>query len=267
MVGGIVYAVVRIYLRLRGVAISKGVKSQSIHVRCENKGTLKLSDGVRVDRGNRIVALSRTCLTIGRNSTMNRNNQIYGDVSIGAYCVLASNIFLSSRSHNYRRSFDPIQVQDADYRQSRLIVIENDVWIGVNVFIARGVFIAKGVVLSANSTVVNDITEPFSIFKNGNIDSTLEGRVESIWRWVLRGGKFLNEFEFDTDGFAILYLPKGSSVKLMFNKISDVRIYSEIYLEGYTYQDLDRSLYHIPHDFNYNLIVIKGHAQVYRLFD
>lgn len=267
MVGGIVYAVVRIYFRLRGVTISKGVKSQSLHVCCENKGILKLSHGVRVDRGNRIIALSGSCLTIGRNSTMNRNNQIYGDVSIGAYCVLASNIFISSRSHNYRRSFDPIQVQDTEFRQSRFIVIENDVWIGVNVFIARGVFIAKGVVLSANSTVVNDITEPFSIFKNGNIYSTLEGRVESIWRWVLRGGKFLNEFEFDTDGLAILYLPKESSVKLMFNKISDVRIYSEIYLDGYTYQDLDRSLYNIPHDFDYHLIVIKGHAQVYRLFD
>jgi len=145
-------------------------------------------------------------------------------------------------------------------------VIENDVWIGVNVFVASGVYIAKGVVLSANSNVLNNITEPFSIYRNGNLHPTIEGRKESLWRWVLRGGKYLNEAEFDTDGFAILYLPKEVSVNLILNKVNEIRIYSEVHLDGYVYKELDRSLYNIPDDFNFKIVVIYGFAKVSRLF-
>lgn len=244
------------------------VKSKSFFLCARQNGFIELGNDVRLESGSRFMAYSSNQILVGRSSTFNRNCQIYGDVMIGAYCVFASNIFISSRSHNYRKSFDPIQHQDRLGVTSSEVIIENDVWVGVNVFIKKGVYIAKGAVLTANSVILNDILEPFTVSNGVSIKSSLEGRRgNAIWRWVLRGGKWLNDTEVETDGNIILYLDKKKELMLHLNDCKSVQIFSEVELSNYDFLSLNRKDIGVPDGFNYKLIQIIGYAKITRLYN
>lgn len=97
--------------------------------------------------------------------------KILGSVSIGKYCILAPDIFISSGNHYYKESpFITIRQQDSERSHLiestantlKSIIIEEDCWIGKNVFIASGVYIGRGAIIGTNSIVKNDIL-PYSI--------------------------------------------------------------------------------------------------------
>ena len=109
-------------------------------------------------------------VSIGDQTSIRDRTVVLGNVSIGRYCVLSYNIYLSSGRHEFRKlPYALIRDQDDMVRglgesdASRdAIVIEEDCWIGINVVIQPGVRIGRGCVVGANAVVTKDLP-PYSV--------------------------------------------------------------------------------------------------------
>lgn len=97
---------------------------------------------------------------IGNNVWLGKNIEIdaTGGVSIGDSSILAQNICIMTRTHNYNSDdlealpFDNIMLISS-------VIIEEYVWIGRNVSILPGVRIGKGAVIGAFSVVSKDVPD------------------------------------------------------------------------------------------------------------
>ncbi|EME5357385.1 hypothetical protein N0603_26015 [Pseudomonas aeruginosa] len=126
-------------------------------------GEIILSEGVWVNDHVEINSTRR--VSIGMGTTLQRNVTINGEVSIGAECLFAPNVFISSTSHVYdyhpmlsiREQERRISREEFLQRYNKPILIGDDVWLGANVVLMPGVTIGSHVVVGANSVVNIDI--------------------------------------------------------------------------------------------------------------
>ena len=95
---------------------------------------------------------------------------------IGKFCSIASFVRINPGNHptytrvaqhhfTYRSELFGLGSNDTDFfawRESRLVTIENDVWIGHNASIMPGVTIGNGAVIGTGSVVTKDVA-PYSI--------------------------------------------------------------------------------------------------------
>ena len=109
-------------------------------------------------------------VSIGDQTSIQDRTVILGNVSIGRYCVLSYNIYLSSGRHEFRK-LPYALIRDQDDMARGLgesdasrdgIVIEEDCWIGINVVIQPGVRIGRGCIVGANAVVTKDLP-PYSV--------------------------------------------------------------------------------------------------------
>jgi maltose O-acetyltransferase len=82
-------------------------------------------------------------------------------VSIGNYCWIGGNIY-----DNDAHSIDAIQrrprLAEASKVRSAPVIIEDDVWVGLNAIILKGVTLHQGAIVGAGAVVSNDVP-PFTI--------------------------------------------------------------------------------------------------------
>lgn len=150
---------------------------------------------VHTYRHNRVVIKAFT--------TINDNCKIIGNIIIEKYCLLASNIFLSSGEHiAFEKPEFLIKDQDLLFPHiDKTIRIEEDCWIGWGVVIMPGVTIGKGAVIGANAVVTKDVF-PYTV--NAGIPAKeLRKRLQFI-----PPGKIL----FNNDN-ALPYLYRGFALK------------------------------------------------------
>lgn len=92
-------------------------------------------------------------------------------VSIGNYVIISNNVIISdNNSHptSYLKRREMLEsgeygeLWDWSNSKSQKIIIEDDVWIGRNVFILKGVTIGKGSIVASASVVTKDIP-PYSL--------------------------------------------------------------------------------------------------------
>lgn len=96
---------------------------------------------------------------IGNNTIIGLSNVIIGPVIIGNGVMLAQNIVVSGLNHGY----EAIDISPSEQTvTTKLITINDDVWIGANAVITAGVTIGKHAVIGAGSVVVKDIP-PYSV--------------------------------------------------------------------------------------------------------
>lgn len=107
--------------------------------------------------------------TIGNYSYISRNSNIH-NCEIGKFCSIGPNVtigfgnhptnFLSTSPVFYENSkrFDLFS-EELIYDGKACVIIENDVWIGANVFIKNGITIRNGAIIGAGAVVLNDVPE------------------------------------------------------------------------------------------------------------
>jgi virginiamycin A acetyltransferase len=117
-------------------------------------------------------------VVIGRNSYINSGTVIYtgNGVTIGEHVLIAANCTLAPVNHQYGSRNQPIASQG--FAPSRGgIIIEDDVWIGVNSVILDGSIIRKGCVIGALSLVRGEL-EPYGIYAGNPLVKLGERRDE-----------------------------------------------------------------------------------------
>ncbi|HXX74280.1 MAG TPA: acyltransferase [Nitrospiraceae bacterium] len=129
----------------------------------------RVGESVHIGRECEIVP--RSLVDIGDVTSIQDRCMIHGDVSIGRFCSLSLNVFISSGTHcfdlypeMFMKDQDLIWVSRPELvmRYSKGIRIEDDCWLGINSVILPGTTIGKGAIVGANSVVSSDVP-PYTV--------------------------------------------------------------------------------------------------------
>lgn len=156
-----------------------------------------LGNGVQINRRNMIVGS-----TIG-NYTYTGANTVIKKAKIGKFCSVSWNVSITGNQHDYHGvsmhpfvrlpSFGFVEECKGQELDSEIVLIGNDVWIGMNACILPGVKIASGSIVGAGGVVTKDVP-PYAIVA-GNPARVLKYRfskdiIEELmeirwWDWSL----------------------------------------------------------------------------------
>lgn len=123
-----------------------------------SKNKIVLKNDVHISRGC-VLRMSAECkgdLTIEDHVHISQNSYINanGGVWIGKNCLFGSNVSIISSNHNYKDPNTSIRLQGTTERE---VIIEEDVWLGINSSVMPGVTIGKGAVIGAGAVVTKNI--------------------------------------------------------------------------------------------------------------
>jgi acetyltransferase-like isoleucine patch superfamily enzyme/putative flippase GtrA len=112
-----------------------------------------------VQHGVTIVSANR--LRVGKHFGCNTGSYInaVGEITIGDYVLIGSNVTLSSGMHPIEGRMPPVFARPTIPKP---IHIEDDVWIGAGAVILPGVILRRGSVIGANAVVTRD-TQEYSV--------------------------------------------------------------------------------------------------------
>ena len=110
---------------------------------------------------------------IGNNSGIGLNACIYGPVEIGDNVMMAPDCIIYVRNHKHDLIDIPMCEQGST--EEKLVVIEDDVWIGGRVIILPGIKIGRGAIIGAGSVVTKNVA-PYTIV-GGNPAKKIGSRI------------------------------------------------------------------------------------------
>lgn len=99
-------------------------------------------------------------LTIGDNSGVGVDCEIYGPVTIGDNVMMGPEVVIFTSDHEYSRTDIPMMEQGNGPVEP--VSIGNDCWIGRRAMIMPGVHIGDGCVIGAGAVVTKDVP-PYSV--------------------------------------------------------------------------------------------------------
>ena len=208
----------------------------------------KISTGRSVWLSSDIEIETDTEVCIGARTTIQRRCTVIGSTYIGADCILAPDVFISSGTHPFRHQpHQSIREQERQIISSgdlqglldRPVWIQDDCWLGVHAVINPGVTVGKGSVVGANAVVTRDVP-PYSVVAGSparviNLrlawipPQSVDLRDETEWIYVLSGTTARNalgglkgaQFD-DRAGLCIaLGMPTGPArVKICFEAVT-----------------------------------------------
>lgn len=125
----------------------------------QNVITLRYSIDITSDV--KILSHMPKSITVGKYSYIGSGALIHGEVSIGSYTMLSTNVSIVGRDHDFSIVGAPIIFSGRP--DQKKTYIGNDVWIGHKVIIMSGCSIGDGAVVAAGSIVTKDIP-PFQVY-------------------------------------------------------------------------------------------------------
>lgn len=135
-----------------GVRIAGGV---TLRANTESACGIRLGDGCTVQESVLINA-NRGEVTIGSRSWIGPFCLLYGNggVRIGDNVLIAAHTSINTVSHHFSRCDIPINDQGVHCDP---VVIEDDVWVGMNAVVLQGVTIGRGAIVGAGAVVTRDV--------------------------------------------------------------------------------------------------------------
>jgi len=165
----------KIFLALRGVHAGKNCKFYGVPIvirTFQSKIIIGNNCGFRSDFTSNLVGINRKCIV----TTLERNAEILignnsgfsgtviasaGSIKIGDNVLCGANTTITDYDWH---GIEPDKRRQAPY--PRPVVIEDNVWLGLNSVVLKGVTIGKNSVIGANSLVTKDI--PPNVIAAGN---------------------------------------------------------------------------------------------------
>lgn len=212
-----------------------------------NQGTIILGKNTRIGKNSELVAAKNTKLEIKDFTTLYSNCKILGNITIERYCVLATNIYMSSGNHfAFEHPELLIRTQDKIVREqqediNKPIHIHEDVWIGNGVFISAGLTIGRGAVIGAGSVITKSISpykvvvgnpgKPIKTRLDFNPPSMINANNQKDWPYFYQGFDHKNAFpNLPKHGFQLIdsgqifLANNGSSIKIIGHCITNTQI-------------------------------------------
>jgi acetyltransferase-like isoleucine patch superfamily enzyme len=146
--------------RIRIGAGARIARNATLRANTEQRPGISLGDGAWV-QDSVIVNANRGQVTIGAHSWLGPFCLVYGNggVSIGENVLVAAHTSINTVSHESSRCDIPINDQPV---LTDPVIIEDDVWIGLNAVVLQGVIIGRGAIIGAGAVVTRSIP-PWSI--------------------------------------------------------------------------------------------------------
>lgn len=116
---------------------------------------------------------------IGNRTRIGISCTIIGPVQIGDDVRLAQNIVMSGLNHNYENINLPISEQGVNTSK---IIVEDEAWIGANVFIAAGVTIGKHSIVAGGAVVTKNV--PAYSIVAGNPGRVIKKYDSNLDQWI-----------------------------------------------------------------------------------
>lgn len=113
----------------------------------------RLGTDVNIERGARFDA----GLSIGNNSGISINCEVFGPVMIGNDVMMGPEVIIYTNAHCH--DCVDIPMRDQGFSETHQVVIGDDVWIGRRAMIMPGVKIGNGVVIGAGAVVTKDVPD------------------------------------------------------------------------------------------------------------
>ena len=114
-------------------------------------------------------------IEIGDNSGIGLRCVIPSNTIIGKDVLMGPNCYIISQNHNFSRTDIPMRRQGSQHPSSIQTIIEDDVWIGMNVLMTPGRHIQKGTIVGAGTLLCKDFP-PYSIV-GGNPSKLIRSRL------------------------------------------------------------------------------------------
>lgn len=114
-------------------------------------------------------------IKIGDNSGLGIDCVIPEGSIIGNNVMMGPNCYVHSHNHNFSRTDIPMIQQGLG--ENKILVVDDDVWIGRDVAILPGRHIATGTIIASNSVVTKDFP-PYSII-GGNPAKLIRSRLDA----------------------------------------------------------------------------------------
>lgn len=127
------------FKEMRNICFKIYTKSKSKHINIQ-RGASFAEDTVLGDYSG-----------IGENCLVTRN------VIIGRYVMMGPNVKIYTINHRFDDLTKPMCFQG--FKESKKVIIKDDVWIGANVIILPGVIIGKGAVIGAGSVISKNVDD------------------------------------------------------------------------------------------------------------
>jgi acetyltransferase-like isoleucine patch superfamily enzyme len=136
----------------------------TIYAHAGAQGGVHLESNVHIYRWS-VVELGKGegRLTVGPNTYVQSGcilKAFAGNITIGANCMIADHCALTPYQHSFADIHRPMREQALTSRGD--IVIEDDVWLGLNACVMDGVTIGQGAIVGAGAVVTKDVP-PYAI--------------------------------------------------------------------------------------------------------
>ena len=122
-------------------------------------GSVRLAENVHIYRWSMVeLGEGNGSISLGPNTYIQSGcvlNAFAGSIFIGANCMIAPGCAFMPYQHGFSDLDRPMREQPLTSRGD--IVIEDDVWLGVNVSVMDGVKIGRGAIIGAGAVVTKDI--------------------------------------------------------------------------------------------------------------
>lgn len=96
-------------------------------------------------------------IEIGDFSGIGADSTIPSNTKIGNYVMMGQNLYILARNHNFTDTLRPMCEQG--FYENKQTIIEDDVWIGMNVIMTPGRIVKKGCIIAASTTLCKDFPE------------------------------------------------------------------------------------------------------------
>lgn len=158
----IFYVIINIPARLKGVVFGRnsffGPSYDFINAKMRG---VKLGDDVIIGKNARVLISGDAKIAeikIGDGTIIGRFVTIASakNISIGKKCMLSYNVSMYDHGHVFQPNISPV---DSGLTKGDPIIIEDNCFIGANVFISKGVHLGKHCVVGANSVVTKSFPD------------------------------------------------------------------------------------------------------------
>jgi acetyltransferase-like isoleucine patch superfamily enzyme len=128
------------------------------------QGGVCLDENVHIYRWSIVeLGAGQGSLHVGSNTYIQAGcilNAFVGSIILGANCMIAQHCAFTPYQHGFADAHRPMREQPLTSQGD--IVVEDDVWVGLNVCVMDGVTIGKGAIVGAGAVVTKDIP-PYAI--------------------------------------------------------------------------------------------------------